>query len=434
MSRTKAVEKEPLNKEVSLRFPEGSPPEGEETGGKFDGDERPNDPISFLTRKALPRGGVYDPPIPQPAEDGGWSSVLQKRMGVFAPLRWVLCNCFCNPTFTLTRAQVIWFVHLACLVAHVWYGWMLREAAVGQPGAFEATVWRLTPVYNASAADSHTALLIDNLKPVRIDLLVLGIFVVSAGFNLLVVALGPFDRWIWVYWRQVDLAFHWWRWVQLSITWPMIMLLVCCIVELREQNALALVWMCVFGTVATLFLTELWARPHRTAEAKYEMDRWAGEGKPVEPGVPLSKLAPQQIAERALGQAKRRMAYTIRTFPMALGIFPFVAAWVVVLNHFFTSLNDLRISESDALYARTPPFVHRLVIGTLLFSVGLLLPIAWYQFCPPRNYWKCEVVYPLLLLAMNLYIGYIVLEEIFKTPGGWQASLALDQGGESGSG
>ena len=31
---------------------------------------------------------------------------------------------------------------------------------------FEATVWRLQPVWNATAVDGHTVVLVDNLKPI----------------------------------------------------------------------------------------------------------------------------------------------------------------------------------------------------------------------------------------------------------------------------
>lgn len=85
---------------------------------------------------------------------------------------------------------------------------------VGLPkgDAMNAAVWRLKPVWNSTSASGYTATLVDNHKPIRIDLLTAGFFLLSALAHLFAVVVGPFDRFIWIYWRQLDLAFFWWRW------------------------------------------------------------------------------------------------------------------------------------------------------------------------------------------------------------------------------
>jgi hypothetical protein len=75
-----------------------------------------------------------------------------------------------------------------------------------------ASVWRLAPKWNSTAADGYTAELVDNQKPIRIDLLSAAFFGLSALAHTFAVLVGPFDRFIWLYWRQLDLAFFWWRW------------------------------------------------------------------------------------------------------------------------------------------------------------------------------------------------------------------------------
>ena len=116
------MEQLPL-KEVSLRFPDGSVgPDSKGTGGIFDGNDEKSEPFSYLTRT-----DEYEPPIPEPpqqeieqaARNGidkntglttqpKWLSVLKKRQSPWFFVRWALCNCFCNPRFTMTRAQWIW--------------------------------------------------------------------------------------------------------------------------------------------------------------------------------------------------------------------------------------------------------------------------------------------------------------------------------------
>ena len=61
---SQGAEKQPLNKEVSLRFPDGSVgPESKETGGVFDGNDEKTEPFSYLTRR-----DEYEPPIPEPPQ------------------------------------------------------------------------------------------------------------------------------------------------------------------------------------------------------------------------------------------------------------------------------------------------------------------------------------------------------------------------------
>jgi len=199
----------------------------------FDGNDEKTEPFSYLTRR-----DEYEPPIPSPPQreveeaarkgidkntglttQPKWLSVLKKRQGPWFWIRWLCCNCFCNPRWSMTRAQWLWFVNLICLGLHVWYCSSVWGLTLSHGEDFEATIWRIMPMWNATVEgrwdlpeQGHTAVLVDNLRPIRVDLVVGGYFLISAFFHALAVALGPFDRWIWIYWRQLDLCFHWWRW------------------------------------------------------------------------------------------------------------------------------------------------------------------------------------------------------------------------------
>ena len=117
------TEQQPLTKEVSLRFPDGSVgPDAKDTGGGFDGNDEKTEPFSYLTRR-----DDYEPPIPEPPQSEieqaarkgvdkntglttqpKWLSVLKKRQAPWFWVRWACCNCLCNPRWTMTRAQWIW--------------------------------------------------------------------------------------------------------------------------------------------------------------------------------------------------------------------------------------------------------------------------------------------------------------------------------------
>ena len=141
-----------------------------------------------------------------------WCSVLIKRQAPYAVIRYLTCNCFCNPQWTMTRAQWIWFCNLVCLVLHSYFCYMTLNVGLPKGDAMNAAVWRLKPAWNSTSASGYTATLVDNHKPIRIDLLTAGFFLLSALAHLFAVVVGPFDRFIWIYWRQLDLAFFWWRW------------------------------------------------------------------------------------------------------------------------------------------------------------------------------------------------------------------------------
>jgi len=118
---SEGAEKAPL-KEVSLRFPDGAVGPAGGTEGVFDGNDEKSEPFSQLTRR-----DDYEPPIPEPRQSEieeaarkgidkntglttqpKWLSVLKKRQGPWFFVRWACFNCFCNPRWTMTRAQWIW--------------------------------------------------------------------------------------------------------------------------------------------------------------------------------------------------------------------------------------------------------------------------------------------------------------------------------------
>ena len=119
---------------------------------------------------------------------------------------------------------------------------MLREGW-DKGEKMNAVVWRMAPKWNSTAADGYTAALVDNGRPIRIDFLTATFFGLSALFHTVAVLCGPFDRWISLYWRQLDLGFFWWRWLEYSLSAPTMAMGICLITGLREQNALASVFM-----------------------------------------------------------------------------------------------------------------------------------------------------------------------------------------------
>lgn len=427
-------EKKPLQppqssaSEVSLRFPDNQ--ESKVTEGAFDGNDGRSESFSYVTSGSNPNGCESSIPEPskQELDDAAakgldprtgfatqplWSSVLKKRQATWFWVRWLLCNCFCHPRWSMTRAQWIWFLNLVLFLFYSWYTMVLRGVTADKGDKFLATVLRqkigYTPpnITNTSTTmGGYTVELVDNGMPIRVDAVAGGIFLVSAIIHFFVVILGPFDRWIFYLWRQLDLCFVYWRWLDFLITFPMTMMVLCCITELRDENTIAGIWMLCTGTVACFFLTELWSRPTRNPDRSYDMTRWSGDEASIKPGLPWTYLPAPDLIQRTVQMNRRRANYVVRTLPIGFGIFPFVALWWIFLNHFYDSRNDLRVTPTDNILARTPQYMQMLVYGTLIFSSLHFFPTLWYQWQLPLNHWKSEVVNSVLSVTFKLYFGY----------------------------
>lgn len=245
-----------MAEKTSLRFPEGK-----DVSGLFEGNDPSgkSEPLSYLTRQRN-----HPPIIPQPPQEqldeaerkskqGGsdphtnlpwqpeWVSVLVKRQPPWFWFRWLFFNCFCNPTCTLTRAQWyatpsclacmhtprphtiphtlggaslrrIWFANLIAFCVHGYFAYLCLNEGIPKADKMEVTVWRLQTRWDNAGADSYVPTVIGNERPIRIDFVAGGFFGLSALFHAMIVLLGPFDRFVYLLWRQIDLAFMWYRW------------------------------------------------------------------------------------------------------------------------------------------------------------------------------------------------------------------------------
>lgn len=412
---------------ASLRFPAArSTPK--RTEGVFSDDK--GSLFSYLTRR-----GEFEPPIPGPplAEEEAaaakgidertnrlfqpaWLSVLKKRVVPWKWLRCITLDCCFQRHWTLTRAQWLWLLNVAAFVTHLIYA--IRVAALsmqrGKGRTMEATVWRARPAWNAShPADGYMVTLLDNGMPLRVDLLVSGLFIVSTVVHGMLVVLGPFDRWVVLIWRQMDLCFHWWRYLDMVFSFPLMAMLVCVLLPaMREETTLALVWMCMASTPLFLFLIEAWSRPHRNPDRSYDMRRWLGDDAQVEyeGGRPTA----DELAKMALVRARRTSNYGIRMASAGFALVPFGGAWIVILKTFFTQLHDLRLDSEDGLYARSPGFIPAVVLFTLFAQALYFVPVVWYEWAAPMHFWKADAVYATLTLATKLTIGQLFIENAIK--------------------
>ena len=76
-------------------------------------------------------------------------------------------------------------------------------------------------------------------------------------------------------------------------------------------------------------------------------------------------LSPEEQYLLARYARDYKFAWMQRMFPHVLGFFPYITCWVILLQHFLDSLEDVRV-ENESLWERIPDFVVPAVFGTLV--------------------------------------------------------------------
>ncbi len=386
-------------------------------------------------------------------------SVIKKNASTwpFWLFRWVECGCYRQVRFlglniyrmTLSRAYWIWLVNLFCFFAHLTMLYLVATScnayrfgtAINSnctSHGMNVPIFRLQANWTSRAADGYNSGLVTNGMPVNFQVLTAWFFGLSALFHSFPVFFGSFDISINYYWKQIDCAFCPWRWIEYTLSASVMFLALQLAIGLREQNALALSFVLMAGTMLCGLLTEFVSRPAAREDDGYR--GWVGDpvrseelkaawakkqsidhlNDKVAPPPrynPYYEYTPYQsrriymtLYEAKLIQKYQRdyfRNYCRRMAPHALGIFLYVAPWVVFVNHFYTSLSDLRVRD-EALFARVPPWVPIAILGTVLvFSCFTITQIV-FQYRSPDDYWRTEVIYCLLSLTAKMYLGLLI--------------------------
>ena len=184
---------------------------------------------------------------------------------------------YCGGLLTLyrisfTRAQWIYMLNVVCALAH-WLMFYLCITACGgttfgtqySPNctaeAMEVQIFRYRSNWTSSNASGYELMFLPNELPVRFDLIAAWFHGLSAIFHSFVLVVGPFDRFAFLYWKQLDNAFAWWRWIEYAASAPLMFFALQLLVGIRDQSTLALSWVLMSMTMLCGLATEAWSRP-----------------------------------------------------------------------------------------------------------------------------------------------------------------------------
>ena len=287
-------------------------------------------------------------------------------------------------TTKVTAARVIWFLNAVCFLVHLGFAiWTLTFNKTD--GTMDITIYRVKGRWVDLTGDGYEFEVIRNTMPINFCLLTASFFILSAAFHLLACAMGIFEStWIF-YFRQIDQARCYWRWKEYSASASVMAMALAISIGIREQNALALIFLCHVACMWMGWTCEVYSRPvTRPKTVKYKptieesysfplvIDQAAWEG---------DKVATSSTSDTKVDNFWPN--YFFRMYPHVLGYFPMTGAWVVIVAYYRLVIYDLSVERDDVTI---PEWVDGALWGTILIFWSFSFVQAIFQYLPPGFY------------------------------------------------
>jgi len=169
-----------------------------------------------------------------------------------------------------TLAQWVWWFNMVCFLVHttafvltLWFAYFRKDMKTlyGDEDPYEIRIFKISAEWNNNTRDGYTMTIVDNNMPLNVAWMVMAFFLLSAIAHLWAIIAGAFECFWFIYWRQMDDAFCYWRWVEYGGSCSVMSLLIATSIGIREQNTLALIFVSQFVTMMLGWMTELYSRP-----------------------------------------------------------------------------------------------------------------------------------------------------------------------------
>lgn len=163
------------------------------------------------------------------------------------------------------------------------------------------------------------------------------------------------------------------RWLEYAFSASIMLFGIAIVAGIRDENTLSSLFMLSFTTMLCGLLTEVLSRP------KDGEDAWNGP-------------------------------YAWRMLPHGVGIFPYVAAWSIIVAHWNKSIDDVCQRLRDGM----PDFVPYIIYGCFaIFSLFAIVQVV-YQKLKPSRYWETELWYCVLSLTAKVFLGTFLLTNVIS--------------------
>lgn len=177
------------------------------------------------------------------------------------------------------------------------------------------------------------------------------------------------------YWRGLGRCCMYWRWIEYSLSAPLMAVALLLIGGVREVTIMFLVF---FGQATCMtcgYLVE------KAAVPDYVNEDWV-------PKSPSTRLAPFWTG--------------------CLAMFP---AWIAFLYAFHSNV----ARQGERHNVEPPSWVYSIIYGQVGLFSSFTVPILWYQLEEPKHYWRCELWYATLSLIAKLVLNGTLLSRVFLT-------------------
>ena len=412
--------------DVPLQFPNQK-----ETGGALFNRKNPTDPngetLPILDRDGNAREGVNNYVFNDGKDFTGLKnrSASKYRIPTTSVVNRV-GDCKCG-NFALTAGQWIWVLNLVCMCAHAtmafltpYFAYWNKDLSHLDYDPYDQSLYRIQPTWTNNTRDIFTLELQKTGWSLNIATLVATFFSISAIAHLFAVIFGLFESTWFFYFRQLDDAFVWWRWVEYFSSSSVMIILMALSLGIREINTLFLLLVCMATTQIFGFLTELYSRPKITKDTtdyKTAVGKLGFIGKPQysadERALHLISQsawegdAPTQNEDGTTADpidyrsAQYSSNYIRRLVPFLCGWLPYSAVFIVLI----VNLEWSRFVAISNYGSDMPSWVRSLLYGSFVIftSFAFVLPI--FQYLSPSHYWGSELTYCCLSLGSKLFLG-----------------------------
>ena len=111
--------------------------------------------------------------------------------------------------------------------------------------------------------------------------------------------------------------------------------------------------------------------------------------------------------------------------PHIFGIFPYLTAWSFIFDNFGRSLHDLYRKDPDLFY-RIPWWVPIAIGSTFAIFSTFGFTQLYYQFKPPKLYWKTEAWYAFWSLTSKMLLGGLLYSNVLRMES-FDSAIALSR-------
>lgn len=329
----------------------------------------------------------------------------------------------------LNLLAFVCFLLAAILLYHFHYNTSRGEVDLRLP------IYRLTNANWTNATEPHS--LIDNAWPLDTGRFMELLMVLEAALAAIALIAGPAERFWFVFWRQLDDAFCWWRWTSYAFTDSMLILFLAALTGIQEENSLACFFVLTFCWSFWSFCNELWSRPRfYVDETDYKWELGPPlliEGNKYVPniGKPNYEWDPRalkRISESSwegdrplwdengkyyrnrdeLVEAQRFENWQRRVLPWAIGIVPGVANWVLIIKFYMVRNQELRQQTNNDWASQEDWFVIMLFGSAIIaFIKNLILPI--WEFLPPGLFYGSEILLIVINVLQKCWVSLLFL-------------------------